>query len=160
MPVLRFPLFLRGESDLTLLTKRRLGYRIGAACARFAGIARETVAANPELFFPVFLLFVWQITAIAAKPRTLGIALVMTLLLLIYGYRVMGKTHWLRRVGWVSPCQGFWLYTLSFGRSPDSFTSPSAVFHRRIGSSWPACPDQCWRKSFLEAFCFGWSSRF
>jgi len=60
--------------------------------ARFTGFIRETVTANPELFLPVFLLFVWQITAIAVKPRTLGLALLMTLLLLVYGYRVLGKT--------------------------------------------------------------------
>jgi hypothetical protein len=54
-------------------------------------VVRETVRSNPELFLPVFLLFVWQITAIAVKPQTLGLAVLMTLLLLVYGYRVLGK---------------------------------------------------------------------
>jgi len=93
MPVLRFPFWLRRKSDLSaLLTKQRLAYRLHALCAHFAGVMRETVTANPELFLPVFLLFVWQITAIAVKPRTLGFALLMTLPLLVYGYRVLGKT--------------------------------------------------------------------
>jgi hypothetical protein len=70
MPVLRFPFCLRRGSDLNaLLAKQRLGFRLHAVCARFAGMVRQTVAANPELFLPVFLLFVWQITAIAVKPQ-------------------------------------------------------------------------------------------
>src|ERR1035441_11083841 len=110
MPVLRFPFCLRRGPDLSaLLAKQRLGFRLHAVCARFAGMVGQTVTANPELFLPVFLLFVWQITAIAVKPQTLGLALLMTLLLLVYGYRVLGKTRWLRRLGWVSPRPGFWL---------------------------------------------------
>ena len=72
-----------------LLTRQRLSFRLLGVCARFAGMVRQTVTANPELFLPVFLLFVWQITAVAVKPRTLGLALLMTLLLLVYGYRVL-----------------------------------------------------------------------
>src|ERR1700681_4242559 len=112
MPILRFPYYLRRESDLSaLITKQQLGFRLHAVCTRFAGMVRQTVTANPELFLPVFLLFVWEITAIAVKPQTLGLALLMALLLLVYGYRVLGKTPWLSRLGWVSPRQGFWFYT-------------------------------------------------
>ena len=50
-----------------LLAKQQLGFRLHAVCARFAGMVRQTVTANPELFLPIFLLFVWQITAIAVK---------------------------------------------------------------------------------------------
>src|ERR1700720_1299567 len=107
MPVLRFPFCLRRGSDLSaLLAKQRPGFRLHAVCARFAGIVRHTVTANPELFLPVFLLFVWQITAIAVKPQTLGLRPLMTLLLLVYAYRVHGKTPWVRRLGWVAPRQG------------------------------------------------------
>src|ERR1022692_4531640 len=71
MPVLRFPFCLRRGSDLSaLLAKQRLGFRLQAVCVRFAGMVRQTVTANPELFLPVFLLFVWEITAIAVKPQT------------------------------------------------------------------------------------------
>ena len=98
-----------------LLTKQRLGFRLRAVCARFAGMVRQTVTANPELFLPVFLLFVWQITAIAVKLRALGLALLMTLLLLVYACRVLGKTPWLHRLGWVSPRQGFWFYSVLAG---------------------------------------------
>src|ERR1700681_3884808 len=116
MPILRFPYYLRRESDLSaLITKQRLGFRLHAVCAHFAGMVRQTVTANPELFLPVLLLFVWQITAIAVKPQTLGLAVLMTLLLLVYAYRVLGKTPWLRRLGWVSPRQGFWLYSVLAG---------------------------------------------
>src|SRR6202453_5084942 len=107
MPVLRFPFCLPRGSDLSaLLAKKRLGFRLHAVCARFAGMVRQTVTANPELFLPVFLLFVWQITAIAVKPQTLGLALLMTLLLLIYVVAVLAKGSWLRRVYKVSPRMG------------------------------------------------------
>lgn len=65
---------------------------------------------NPELFLPVACLFVWQVTAIAAKPLALAFAFLLTALLFIYAYRVLGETEWLRRIGWVSPRQGFWFY--------------------------------------------------
>lgn len=117
-----------------LLTKRRLGFRLHALYPRFPGLLRETVTANPELFLPVFLLFVWQVTAIAVKPRTLGLALLMTLLLLIYGYRVLGKTPWLRRIGWVSPRQGFWLYSVLAGiASGTGVWSIARFFHESLG---------------------------
>src|ERR1035441_7041285 len=116
MPVLRFPFCLRRGPDLSaLLAKQRLGFRLHAVCARFAGMVRQTVAANPELFLPVFLLLVWQITAIAMKPQTLGLALLMTLLLLVYGYRVLGKTPWLRRLGWGCPPHGGRVYKVVAG---------------------------------------------
>ncbi len=135
MPVLRFPFCLWRGSDLSaLLAKQRLGFRLHAVCARFAGMVRQTVTANPELFLPVFLLFVWQITAIAVKPQTLGLALLMTLLLLVYGYRVLGKTPWLRRLGWVSPRQGFWLYSVLAGlASSAGVWSIARSFHESLG---------------------------
>jgi membrane protease YdiL (CAAX protease family) len=135
MPILRFPYYLRRESDLSaLITKQRLGFRLHAVCARFAGMVRQTITANPELFLPVFLLFVWQITAIAVKPQTLGLALLMTLLLLVYGYRVLGKTLWLRRLGWVSPRQGFWLYSVLAGlASSAGVWSIARSFHESLG---------------------------
>src|SRR5260370_16381537 len=134
MPVLRVPFSLRRESDLSvLLTKQRFGFKLRAVCARFPGMVRETVTANPELFLPVFLLFVWQITAVAVKPRTLGLALLMTLVLLVYGYRVLGKTPWLRRLGWVSPRQGFWLYRVLAGiASSAGVWSIARSFHESL----------------------------
>jgi membrane protease YdiL (CAAX protease family) len=118
-----------------LITKQRLGFRLHAVCARFAGMVRQTVTANPELFLPVFLLFVWQLTAIAVKPQTLGLALLMTLLLLVYGYRVLGKTPWLRRLGWVSPRQGFWIYSAFAGiASSVGVWSIAKFFHESLGS--------------------------
>ena len=135
MRILRFPFCVQGEFDLNaLLTKRPLGFRLHALFPRFANVLRETVTANPELFLPVFLLFVWQITAIAVKPATLGLALLMTLLLLLYSYRVLGKTPWLRRLGWVSPRQGFWLYSVCAGvGSGAAVWSFALFFHESLG---------------------------
>jgi membrane protease YdiL (CAAX protease family) len=108
--------------------------RLGSVCAHFAGIIRETVTANPELFLPVFMLFVWQITSIAVKQRTLGLAILMTLLLLAYSYRVLGKTPWLRRLGWVSPRQGFWFYAVLAGVAAGAAVwSIARLFHEPLG---------------------------
>ena len=118
-----------------LLTRQLLGFRLRAVCARFAGIIRETVTANPELFLPVFLLFVWQITAIAVKPQTLGLAVLLTLLLVVYAYRVLGKTPWLRRLGWVSPRQGFWFYSFLAGLASSAGVWWIArSFHESLGA--------------------------
>src|ERR1700688_78364 len=139
MPVLWFQFCLRRGSDLSaLLARQRLGFRLQFVCARFASMVRQTVTANPELFLPVFLLFVWQITAIAVKPQTLGLAVLLTLLLLVYGYRVLGKTPWLRRLGWVSPRQGFWFYSVLAGvTSGAGVWSIARFFHESLGGISP-----------------------
>jgi membrane protease YdiL (CAAX protease family) len=135
MPVLRFSFRLRRKSDLSaLLNTPWLGHRLNAACARFACVVRQTVTANPELFLPVFLLFVWQITAIAVRLTTLALALLLTLLLLVYSYRVLGETPWLRRLGWVSPCQGFWFYGVLAGVASGAVVwSIARFFHESLG---------------------------
>ena len=103
------------------MTSLRNGYWHGvwlnAAFARFARILRSTIIGNPELFLPVACLFVWQVTVIAAKPSVLASALFLTALLFIYAYRVLGRTEWLRRIGWESPRQGFWFYGFIAGVS-------------------------------------------
>jgi membrane protease YdiL (CAAX protease family) len=90
--------------------------KVQSALARFPGLLHDTVATNPELFLPVFLLFVWQASTVAVKPTTLGLVLVLTFVLLIYAYSVLGTTPWLRRLGWVAPRgRGFWLYGVVAG---------------------------------------------
>jgi membrane protease YdiL (CAAX protease family) len=49
------------------------------------------------------------------RPRTLGLALALTFVLLTYAYRVLGTTPWLRRLGWMVPRKGFWLYCVIAG---------------------------------------------
>jgi membrane protease YdiL (CAAX protease family) len=95
--------------------KRCYGGGFNTALARLAQNLPRTISASPELFFPVACLFVWQVTATAVKPATLGLALLLTLLLFVYGYRVLGKTKWLCRIGWVAPRRGFWIYSLLAG---------------------------------------------
>ena len=98
------------------VAKQRVDSELDGALSRFPGLLKDTVTANPELFLPVFLLLVWQASAISVKPRTLGLALVLTFVLLIYAYRVLGTTPWLRRLGWVAPrAKGFWLYGVVAG---------------------------------------------
>ena len=58
----------------------------------------------------------------------------VTLLLLIYGYRVLGKTEWLRRLGWVSPRQGFWFYSLIAGvAAAGGVWWFARIFHQSLG---------------------------
>jgi len=99
------------------LSSQRSGYRHGlnATLFRCARILRDAIANNPELFLPVACLFVWQLTAVAAKTSVLICAALFTALLLVYAFRVLGRTEWLRRVGWASPRQGFWAYSFVAG---------------------------------------------
>ena len=78
-------------------------------------IVRQTVTDNPELFFPVFLILVWRITDVAVRPRTLVVAFFLTGILMVYGFNVLGRSLWLRRLGWVSPRHGLWLYSVVAG---------------------------------------------
>lgn len=119
-------------SDLRIKQWHGLGMK--AALASFARIIRGTITANPELFLPVACLFVWQVTAVAAKPSAFGFAFVLTLLLFIYGYRVLGKTEWLRRLGWVPPRQGFWFYSPMAGvAAAASVWWIAWIFHQSLG---------------------------
>jgi membrane protease YdiL (CAAX protease family) len=111
---------------------------LGMTLARFTKSLRGTIMANPELFLPVACLFAWQVTAVAAKPSAFGFALLLTLLLLIYGYRVLGKTEWLRRLGWVSPRQNFWFYSFITGIAAAAGVWWFArIFHQSLGGAPP-----------------------
>ena len=117
-----------------LRVKQWHGRGSNAALARFAALLRGTITDNPELFLPVACLFVWQFTAIATKPRAFGCALLLTLILFVYGYRVLGTTEWLRRLGWVSPRQGFWLFSLIAGLAAAGGVWWFArIFHQSLG---------------------------
>ncbi|MDQ2948869.1 MAG: hypothetical protein M3Y27_23485, partial [Acidobacteriota bacterium] len=90
-------------------------HRLGKVLTRSWNMVRLTVTENPELFFPVFLILVWRITDVAAARRTLVLAVFLTVILLVYGFRVLGGSLWLRRLGWVSPRHGFWLCSVVAG---------------------------------------------
>jgi membrane protease YdiL (CAAX protease family) len=126
---------MRRESGLSILhIERWHGPAFKTALARFSRILRRSIAANPELFLPVTCLFVWQFTAIAAKPVALMFALLLTAFLCMYGYRVLGETEWLRRLGWVSPRQGFWFYASIAGVAAGAGVWWIArIFHQTLG---------------------------
>ena len=95
----------------------------------------QTVIDNPELFFPVFLILVWRITDVAAKPKTLVVAFFLTGILLVHGFRVLGGTLWLRRLGWVSPRHGFWLYSVVAGMiTCGAVWLVARAFHESLGT--------------------------
>ena len=74
---------------------------------RFAQRLPRIIAASPELFLPIACLFAWQVTATAVKPVALVLTLLLTALLFAYGYRVLGRTKWICRIGWVAPRRRF-----------------------------------------------------
>jgi hypothetical protein len=97
----------RRESGLSTLVKRWFGGGFNTGLPRFAQGLPRTITASPELFLPIACLFVWQVTATAVKPAALGLALLLTALLFAYGYRVLGRTKWICRIGWVAPRRRF-----------------------------------------------------
>lgn len=98
-------------------------------------MARQTVTDNPELFFPVFLILVWRITDVAARPGTLVIAFFLTGILLIYSFRVLSGSLWLHRLGWVPPRRGFWFYSVAAGMvSGGAVWLVARAFHESLGA--------------------------
>jgi membrane protease YdiL (CAAX protease family) len=123
------------ESGVSALrVKRWFGGGFNTALPRFAQSLPRTIAASPELFLPVACLFVWQVTATAVKPAALGLALPLTLLLLAYGYRVLGRTKWICRIGWVPPRRGFWIYSFLAGAAAAAgIWSYAMILHQPLG---------------------------
>ena len=112
----------------------RHGQGFNTALARFGHKLRRTVTANPELFLPVACMFVWQVTAAAVKPAALWLALLLTMLLFVYGYRVLGRTKWMCRIGWVSPRRGFWTYSFIAGVAAGAgIWAYVRIFHQSLG---------------------------
>ncbi len=121
------------------IAKQRFDSKLDGALVRFPGLLHDTAVSNPELFLPVFLLFVWQVSTVAVKPTTLGLALLLTFVLLAYAYRVLGTTPWLRRLGWVPPRKGFWLYgVLAGGAASATVWVIARLFHLSLGGVPPA----------------------
>ncbi len=117
-----------------LWVKRGYGAGFNTALPRLAQSLRRTVAASPELFLPVACLFVWQVTAVAVKPASLGLALLLTALLVVYGYRALGRTKWMRRIGWERPRQGFWIYSFLAGAAAAAgIWSYAVILHQSLG---------------------------
>lgn len=134
MPLLRFPIRLRGEHHLTNPRTQVLHFRLGKF-ARFATLVRDAAPANADLGLGFLLLFTWQVTAIAAKPRGLALAALFTAVLLIFAHSGFGRTVWLRRVGWVSPRQGFWFYSIAAGvAAAVGVCAIAKIFHQPLGT--------------------------
>jgi membrane protease YdiL (CAAX protease family) len=65
----------------------------------------------------------------------LALAALFTLLLLIFAHSAFGKTVWLRRLGWVSPREGFWLYSFAAGVAAAlGVWSIARMFHQSLGA--------------------------
>jgi membrane protease YdiL (CAAX protease family) len=138
MPILRFSDGVRRESKVSGVTTRPPQSQWVGNLTRLPRMFAETVVANPELFLPVFALFAWQTSAVAVKPATLGLATLLSLVLLIYGYRVLGATTWLGRLGWVAPLPNYWLWAVLAG-STSSFAMwwIARLFHQSVGAVSP-----------------------
>jgi membrane protease YdiL (CAAX protease family) len=65
----------------------------------------------------------------------LALAALFTLPLLIFAHSAFGKTVWLRRLGWVSPREGFWLYSFAAGVAAAlGVWSIARMFHQSLGA--------------------------
>jgi len=117
-----------------LRVNRWFGGGFNTALPRFAQSLPRIIAASPELFLPVACLFVWQVTATAVKPAALGLALLLTVLLFAYGYRVLGRAKWICRIGWVPPRRGFWIYSFIAGAAAAAGVwSYALMLHQSLG---------------------------
>jgi hypothetical protein len=110
MPVMWFSIRLWGEPDVSHLQSRPADI-----FPRIAGAIRDAAPSNADIGFGFLLLFTCQVTAIAVHPKYLVPTAVLSLLLLICGRLTLGRSVWLRRVGWVAPRQGFWFYSFGAG---------------------------------------------
>jgi hypothetical protein len=98
MPLLRISVRLWGE--LGMSRAQSIGRLAADSLGRFAALLRDAAPASSDIGFGLLLLFTWQVTSMSARPRHLVPSGILTLLLLICAHFVLGKTIWLRRVGW------------------------------------------------------------
>ena len=107
MPLVWLSVRLWGELDMS--RAHSVGDRLVDWFPRFAAVVRDAAPANADIGFGLLLLFTWQVTSIAMRPQCLMPLAVLTLVLLISARAALGKSVWLRRVGWVPARRGFWL---------------------------------------------------
>lgn len=102
---------------------------------RIAGAVRDAAPANADIAFGLLLLFTWQVTAIAVRPKYLVPVAVLTLVLLVCARFALGRSVWLRRVGWVAPRRGFWFYSFGAGvAAAGGVWAIATFFHQSLGA--------------------------
>jgi membrane protease YdiL (CAAX protease family) len=112
-----------------------IGRRAADSFGRFAAALRDTAPANADIGFGLLLLFTWQVTSISPRPRYLVPSGILTLLLLICARSALGKSIWLRRVGWVTPRREFWFYSFGAGMvAAIGVWAMAAMFHQPLGA--------------------------
>jgi membrane protease YdiL (CAAX protease family) len=66
------------------------------------------------------------------------LAVLLTAFLVAYSYRILGRTPWLRRLGWLRPPWRFWVYAALAGAlAAFAVSAIVRVFHVRLGTSPP-----------------------
>ncbi len=75
----------------------------------------QTIHKSPELFFSLAILMVWNTLSAPTRPLGLWIGAVLVVPLCYYGYRVLGATPWMKRLGWIAPPRTFWAGSLAAG---------------------------------------------
>jgi hypothetical protein len=99
---------------------------------------KEIVLRSPGICLFLLLLYSWRIPSIAVKPRTFVLAVLLTAFLVAYSYRILGRTPWLRRLGWLRPLRRFWVYAALAGvLAAFAVSAIARVFHVRLGTSPP-----------------------
>ncbi len=75
----------------------------------------QTIHKSPELFFSLAILMVWSTLSAPTRPLGLWIGAVLVVPLCYYGYRLLGATPWMKRLGWIAPPRTFWAGSLAAG---------------------------------------------
>src|SRR5215472_12876703 len=133
MPLVRISVRLWGELDMN--SAPFFGGRPADLFARFAVIIRDAAPAHADIGFGLLLLFTWQVTSISARPHHLVPSGILTLFLLICARSALGKSMWLRRVGWVTPRRDFWFYSFAAGMvAAIGVWAMAAMFHQPLGA--------------------------
>lgn len=112
-----------------------IGRQAADSLGRLSAVLRNTAPANADIGFGLLLVFTWQVTSISARPRHLVPSGILTLLLLMCARFALGKSIWLRRVGWVTPRKDFWFYSLAAGMiAAIGVWAMAAMFHQPLGA--------------------------
>lgn len=130
MPRVRFSIHLYGTLNMSQAESRP-----AAMAVRIAGAVRDAAPANADIAFGFLLLFTWQLTAIAVRPKYLVPVAALTLALLLCAHFALGRSVWLRRVGWVAPRRGFCFYSVGSGVAAAVVVWAIALFfHQSLGA--------------------------
>ncbi len=89
---------------------------------------------SPELLLTILLLLTWKVTAIAINARALGLAILLSGVLIAYSGRVAARNVWLIRLGWTFPTRSQWVPSILAGlAAAGTVWTIARLFHQSLG---------------------------